>query len=199
MKYIRYLLLLLFEALLVGGVFLLAGAFQKLGIGSLKMSGRGISTLATFLIAFPLASFARDRKIRPLSVEGVKNNYLKQESEFNTVLGNDWKATMKDIMNGMAVENQLFSLDYEEDKLLIYRPEGIGQEIGDKKRKVRKNRIIVEIECRDDGEVGIVAHKENQFTELGNAENKEAVGIIATEIMRRQEEASLPMINGDTN
>jgi hypothetical protein len=190
MKYIRYLIYLLFEAAIIGGGIALIGLLHKLGVFDPKLNAKGISTLVIFLMLPVLVAYSKDKKKAIPKLEGMKNNYLKQESEYKTIITKDWKETLKGIMNEMVVDNQVFYLDYEEEDYIAYRSEAIEQEINAKKVKKHRNRIIVELEKEEDNSIRIIAHKENQYSELSNRDNEEVIAKIVEGLKEIEKEES---------
>ena len=172
MKYLRYLLYLIFGSLIVGGGFVLLDLIFKAKILNGNISFKTISIIIFWGLFPVIGSFIKYKKKERVNINGMTNNYLKLESKCKLNVESEWKIRVKEIMNYLVYDNQLFVLDYEEEDYLEYRTDEPINDIELKKRKQFKNRIIVEIVKNINKEIEILVHKENQISEFSNYDNE---------------------------
>jgi hypothetical protein len=193
MKYIRYFILLAIICILGGAGFGLISLLSNMLNLSMHISIKSLLYLTTIgLIPF-IAGLSKDLKKPQFKIEGLKNDYLKQVSKYQIKIDGDWKTKIKDIMNGMAYERQIFNQDYEDEKTLVYISEPVLEDIDPKKARKRNsnNRIIAEFESVEEDIKKIVEiniHKEYQYSELSNHDNEMVICKIISSIKENCEE-----------
>ena len=159
---------------------------------AVQISTKSLLYIATIgLIPF-IAGLSKDLKKPQIKIEGLKNDYLKQVSKYQIEVDGDWKTKIKEVMNGMAYERQVFNHDYEDEKTLVYVSEPILDDIDPKKATKRNsNRIIVEFELGEKDKrrmVEINIHKEYQYSELSNHDNEMVISKVISSIKEKREE-----------
>jgi len=79
---------------------------------ALHISGKALIYLAS-LISIPfIVGISKDLKKPQIQIEGIKNDYLNQESRYMIELQGDWKKRIKDVMNSLAYERNVFVKDF---------------------------------------------------------------------------------------
>jgi len=192
MKYIRYFILLAIICFLGGAGFGLISLFSNMLHLAMHISAKSLLYVATIgLIPF-IAGLSKDLKKPQFKIEGLKNDYLKQVSKYQIELDGNWKTRIKEIMNGMAYERQIFNQDYEDEKTLVYVSEPVIDDIDPKKATKRNsNRIIAEFELGEEDKKNMVEiniHKEYQYSELSNHDNEMVISKVISSIQEKSEE-----------
>lgn len=178
--------------LLGGAGFGLILIFNNMFHVAPHISTKSLLYIATIgLIPF-IAGLCKDIKRPQFKIEGLKNDYLKQESKYQIEVEEDWKTRIKEVMNGMVYERQVFNQDYEDDKTVVYVSEPVIDNIDPKKAKKRNsNRIIAEFELIEEDKknfVEINIHKEYQYSELSNHDNEMVISKVINNIQEKREE-----------
>jgi len=192
MKYIRYFILLAIICILGGAGFGLISLFSSILHLALHISAKSLLYVATIALIPFIAGLSKDIKKSQFKIEGLKNDYLKQVSKYQIEVDGDWKTRIKEIMNGMAYERQVFNQDYEDEKTLVYVSEPVIDDIDPKKATKRNNnRIIAEFEFGEEDRKGMVEiniHKEYQYSELSNHDNEMVISKVISSIQEKREE-----------
>lgn len=177
-RFLRYWLYLLFLGAVVGGGLALLPLLRGLGLGIGAPTTKALVTLLVFA-AIPVAKGLKsDLSSRPAQIEGGSHNYLAQESTWTGPAAADWKARLKETVNGIIFEGRAFVLELEEEDFLAYRSERNRASLEKRRKRRSENRMIVEAEGLEDGSLCVMVRKERQYVELSNRDNEELLALL---------------------
>jgi hypothetical protein len=172
MKYIRYLIYLVLGSLTVIVSFYAIDLFFKI-IGHHDSDSHINYELTFTMLLYPvIGSIIKYSNKEQINTYGMKNDYLKLESTYKSIISDNWKEEIKEIMNHLVYDARLFILEYENDNVLKYKTD---EPIYDNKMKkvwITNNTIFVNVTTDENSQTTITVHKKKSITDFSNYDNE---------------------------